>query len=466
MKLLDLLRAPWAIEPSKLREIQEIYATHLRGEKIDIAAVEARLGRPLSNDQQQYTVQGSGVAVLPIQGVIAPKANLFTRVSGGASADMLRLQLESAMADGRVRSIILAIDSPGGSVLGGPELAEAIRKASAEKPIVTLSDGQLASMACWIGAAANAVYITGPTVIVGSLGTVITHDFTPRRDASAGGQTTEIVAGRYKRIASDVAPLKPDGQAYLQEQADYVYGVMLEGVRDYRGIDSTDTVHERMADGRVFIGQQAIDAGLADGFMSLDDLVDQLSADPRAFAQRRKAQPKAIAAVAADVTPTPAAGAAAGTTATPPNLPEDPTMSGTQNQPPLTRASLEAEHPALFAQLRTEFTAAGAAAEIQRAAAVRAQSLPGHEQLIEQLVADGKTTGDQAAAAVLAAERSTREAAARAHAADAPAAVKPGAAPEDKGSKTKAEQADEARAYASEHGIGFVAALKKLGYSS
>lgn len=88
--------------------------------------------------------------------------------------------------------------------------------------------------------------------------------------------------------------------------------------------------------------------------------------------------------------------------------------------PQLSRESLERDHPALFAQLRVEFTTAGAQAERDRIAAVRAQSLPGHEALIDALAGDGKTTGPEAAAAVLAAERSVRQAQAKAHAADAP----------------------------------------------
>ena len=84
MKLVELLGSPWAIEPASLLEMQGIYETHLRGEKVDIDAIEARLGRPLANDQQTYAMRENGIAVLPIEGVIAPKANLFTRVSGGA----------------------------------------------------------------------------------------------------------------------------------------------------------------------------------------------------------------------------------------------------------------------------------------------------------------------------------------------------------------------------------------------
>ena len=144
----------------------------------------------------------------------------------------------------------------------------------------------------------------------------------------------------------------------------------------------------------------------------------------------------------------------------------------------MDRATLEQQHPALFAQLKAEFsatatpgadvtaaaTAAGAAAERQRINDVRAQTLPGHEKLVETLAFDGKTTAAEAAMAVMAAERQRVASAAAAHAADAPAAVPHAAAPADAG-KTKAEQAAEATALAKQKGISVVTALKELGYA-
>ena len=114
MRLAALVYGAWAIMPGHLLEMQAIYAAHLRGERGDIAAIEARLGRPLANEPAAYTVTTNGVAVLPVQGVISPKANMLTQISGGASAQMLMGTLRDAMADPQVQSLVLAIDSPGG----------------------------------------------------------------------------------------------------------------------------------------------------------------------------------------------------------------------------------------------------------------------------------------------------------------------------------------------------------------
>ena len=93
----------------------------------------------------------------------------------------------------------------------------------------------------------------------------------------------------------------------------------------------------------------------------------------------------------------------------------------------LTRESLERDHAALYGQIRSDAMAEGATQERARIQAVRAQSLPGHEALIEKLAFDGITTGDQAAAAVLAAERQVIAARAAAHGSDAPPAAPSGA---------------------------------------
>ena len=454
MTLLDLITGAWAIEPDKLREIQAIYATHLRGEKIDIAALEARLGRPLASEQQQYTVEPGGVAVLRMSGVIAPKANLFMQVSGAMSTQMATRQLESALADQRVRSIVLAIDSPGGNVIGTPEMAAAVREMSAIKPIVTHSDGALASAAYWIGSAANAVYLSGPTVQAGSIGVVIDRTYNP---ASASREES-IVAGRYKRLTKANEPLSDEARAIVQADVDYVYSLFVDQVAAYRDTTS-EQVLERMADGRVFRGQQAIDAGLVDGVSTLDALVESMATDPAPYAKRRKA----VFAVAA--LPSPSAGAAPKDKTT--TREKEPVMPEADNKP-VTRASFEQDHAPLFAQLRGEFSTLGATQERERIQAVLAvgANLPGHEALLNTLAFDGKTTAPEASMAVLKAEGDQRAAAIKAHQDDAPAAAKGSAAPADTVAKTKDQQVAEAQAHAKANGVDLVTALKALGYAS
>lgn len=414
MKLLDVITSPWAVLPDQLREIQSIYATHLRGDKIDIAAIEARLGRPLANEQQAYEIRPGGVAVLTLEGVMAPKANLMMQISGGVSTQMAGTQIESAIADPRVTALVLAIDSPGGSVFGTPELAATVHELSQIKPIVTVSDAMLASAAYWVGSAANAVYISGPTVQVGSIGVVASHNYNPRDAAT----TTEITAGKYKRINSASAPLTTEGRAYMQGQVDHLYSVFVDAVASQRGTTPA-AVLEHMADGRVFIGQQAVDRGLVDGFATVDAIVAQLAAEPAKFAKRRRADYSGQTAAAQLSPNAKPAGALASTQKT--SEPVSLTHSTTSTKrTTMDRETLAQQHPELFAQLKNEFAAIGAATERSRIQAVESALIPGHEALVAALKFDGKTTGGDAALAINKAERDIRSAQALALHDDAP----------------------------------------------
>ncbi len=421
MNILDILNQPWAIEPGKLEQIVSAWHAHVRGEKIDISALEAQLGRPLAREQQGYEVRDD-VAIVPIDGVIAQKANLFSRISGGASSQLVERDIRGALADGRVRGIVLEINSPGGTVHGTQELADLVDRARAEKPIAVFATGQMASAAYWIGAAADKLFISGDNVFTGSIGIVATHVDRSKAEEQMGVKTTEIVAGKYKRVASEYAPLGKEGRAHMQEFVDYLYSVFVNDVAAYRGV-STERVLSDMADGRVFIGRQAIEAGLVDGVSTLDDVVAQLQRGQ--MARRAPTRKQAFVHVPSGGAPAGDAQAGAGHDAKAGGVPvaaseqAEPIPGGVpvaeaqqaQDQPSIqpgatmNREELKAAHPELLEAILAEGRTEGASAERARIKAVEAQALPGHGELIAALKYDGKTTGDQAASQVLMAER-------------------------------------------------------------
>ena len=422
MKLLDVVTGPWAIQPEKLIEIQAIYATHLRGEKIDIDAVEKRLGRPLNNEPQGYQII-DGVAVLPVNGVLGKRATLFTQVSGMASTEILGNDIKAALNDPQVSGIVLSVDSPGGTVDGTQTLADIVASARGVKPVVTLAGGCMCSAAYWIGASASEIYISSGTDQVGSIGVVSGHRDISGAEAAQGIKTTEITAGQYKRVASQYAPLSEAGRANIQETVDYLYSIFVADVAKARGV-SEETVLKNMADGRVFIGQQAIDAGLVDGVSTLDGAISRVHQLAAGVAVKPTTSPKAEGEI-------------------------------------MDRESILAAHPELAAAFRAE----GATAERERILSVEAQAMPGHDALIATLKADGKTTGAEAAMQILAAEKSKLSAIATQLAADAPNPVPHAATPvvtEPAKNEREALYA-KAKAYQAEHpGTDLTAALRAV----
>jgi capsid assembly protease len=274
MKIFDILTSPWAIVPEKLFEIQEIYATHLRGEKIDIKAVEAAINKPLENDPKPYQIMGD-IALFQIHGVIAKRMNMFTQISGGISTQMLANDIMEAITDPDIKGIVLDVDSPGGTVDGTEDLANVIFNARGRKPIVAWSDGMIASAAYWIASATDSVYISGETPTIGSIGVVATHVDYSEYEKRQGIKTTEVYAGKYKRIASEYKPLSKEGRESIQDRVDYIYSLFVDAVARNRGTDP-ETVQQTMADGQLFMGQQAINAGLVDGVSTFDEILNRV----------------------------------------------------------------------------------------------------------------------------------------------------------------------------------------------
>lgn len=413
MKILDVLGSPWAIVPDKLIEIQNIYATHLRGEKIDLKAVEAKIGRPLQNETRAYE-NDNGVGIVRIDGVLARRANLFMQISGGTSTELALSQFRAAMNDRDASSILLVIDSPGGTVDGTQELAEVIFANRGKKPISAVALGTIASAAYWIGAAADQLYLASDTTMVGSIGVVATHVDVSQAERNAGIKTTEIAAGTYKRIASQYAALTQEGRASIQDMVDQIYTAFVNDVATFRG-RSVETVLSDMADGKIFLGSQALQLGLADGFAHEQDVLAAMQQGRTRGIGKRSA-------------------GSAGRQQEERRMNVEETIHNLtveqlkQGNPALVAALIAEGHAAGLAEGKAEATVAahaegiadgqakgfeegrkaGAESERQRIKDVEGQSLPGHAALVESLKWDGKTTGPEAAIKVLQAEKETR----------------------------------------------------------
>lgn len=365
MQLSDVINGPWAIQPEILNEIQNVYAAHIRNEKLDITAIEARIGKSLANEPQGYTVQ-DGVAVIPIHGVIGKRMNMFSQISGGASTQLIERDIKTALSDSKVNSILLHVDSPGGTVDGTQSLASIIRDARTQKPVMTFADGTIASAAYWIGSAADEIVAESDTTQIGSNGVVMQHTDNSKADEAKGIRITEITAGKYKRIASDKVPLTTEGKAYIQDQVDQIYTIMLSEIAKNRATD-IETVINDMADGRVFFSGEAKKRGMIDHIASLETTINNMVTG--VWPMNKQAQQ--------DKQPEPVA---------------------------MTIETVKAVYPEIAQALANE----GAEQERARIQACEAAGLAGHEAIVNAMKYDGHSTGGDVAMAIVQAEQKLR----------------------------------------------------------
>ncbi len=259
MKINDLAPGKiWAIEPTILESLFQEYSAIT-----DPAVLSAKLAdfveEPVGRDD---FLLKDGVAVIPVTGTLSKRGGFWTWFSGGRSLTDLSAIFKDALEDTAVKAIVLDIDSPGGVVSGTDALSDLVFEARGIKPVVAFANGMMASAAYWIGSAAQKIVVEN-TAKVGSIGVVMVHYDYSKEDEKDGLKRTYLTAGKYKALGNNAAPLSDLARKTFQDELDYIYSLFVDTVARNRKTDS-ETVIENMADGRIFIGRQAVDAGLAD----------------------------------------------------------------------------------------------------------------------------------------------------------------------------------------------------------
>jgi signal peptide peptidase SppA len=248
----------------------------------------------------------NGVAVLEMTGPMTKRSYWW---GAGGSTSQFRKTLQQAVADGRVQSILLKIDSPGGQVAGTADLALDIAAASACKPLAAYFEDCGCSAAYWAGSQAGAGVYCNQTATIGSVGTLFTVDDTSGYFKQLGIKRNVIGTGKWKGAGTSGAPITEEQRQYFEDQAHAINASFLAAVQVARGL--SDTQMETVREAGVFIGQQAVDMGLVDAVMTLDavkQLLRQKSGGkPNGTSISRRA---AAASAAAAIPPTTVAQAA------------------------------------------------------------------------------------------------------------------------------------------------------------
>ena len=250
-----------------------------------------------------YEMRPGGVARITLDGPMYQRPHPILRAYlGYVDTAEIDAGVRAASSDPQVKAIMLVVNTPGGAIPGMAELSASITEAARSKPVVAITEQMVCSAGYWAVSGCSNIYGTGPVVSAGSIGVVMMHVYSPRTD---GAVVTEITAGKFKRIVSDTQPLSSEGVGHLQEKVDYLTREFVNSVAANRRLSAASVAAQ---EGRTYIGQQAIEAGLLDGFMRVEELERQLAADPARFMKR-----KAVAAPSSAK-----AGAAVASTSWPP----------------------------------------------------------------------------------------------------------------------------------------------------
>ena len=205
-------------------------------------------------------ITGNNIAVISVHGPLSQTLDFWSFIFGGSSYGQIRTDLETALEDEQIDTILFDINSPGGTVAGAFDLVDEIYEARSKKRIIAFINEMAYSAAYAIASAASEVYIPR-TGGAGSIGVIAMHVDQSQFDKKLGVKYTPIFSGDKKNDFSGHEPLSVDAYETVKAEIDDVFNLFAETVARNRDVSTQEIKNMEAA---LFQGKKAVTAGLAD----------------------------------------------------------------------------------------------------------------------------------------------------------------------------------------------------------
>lgn len=202
---------------------------------------------------------GTGVLLLDIKGaLIAGLSGQFGNYATGY--EYITAAVGRATADTTIKSVVMAINSPGGTVRGCSECGDAIAAAAKVKPVYAFVSDTAASAAYWLASQATEIHVSN-TGEVGSIGVITGHFDESEWLKQIGVKYTPLFAGERKADLSPYLPITDEAKAAMMKRLNAVYAEFISAVARGRGMNGNDIRNTQAA---MFASREAVRIGLAD----------------------------------------------------------------------------------------------------------------------------------------------------------------------------------------------------------
>ncbi|QWG13257.1 signal peptide peptidase SppA [Bradyrhizobium sediminis] len=211
------------------------------------------------------------IAAVVTVGVVATPAGRGTFTTSGSIArvhiDGLirsnndRIEALDRLEKSRAAAVVVHINSPGGTTAGSEQLYDALVRLKAKKPMVVVVEG-LAASGGYITAIAADHIVAQQSSLVGSIGVLFQYPNFTELLKTVGVKVEEVKSSPLKAAPNGFEPTSPEARAALDALVKDSYAWFRGLVKSRRGMD--DALLEKVADGRVFTGRQALDLKMVD----------------------------------------------------------------------------------------------------------------------------------------------------------------------------------------------------------
>lgn len=252
----------------------------LFGPDFDLTAWRAR---PITADMQiayaaparrQMTISDDGVATIPISGPLIKDG-----FESWGEVDPMKVAqfAQRAASDAVIKSVLIKIDSPGGTVAGTQSAGDAIAALASKKKTYAYIDDAGYSAAYWLVAQTNKVYMNA-TGGAGSIGVRTALIDASKMFADMGVVFHPINTGKFKNVGDYTQPVTDDAKAYVQAEIDILFDAFVDAVASGRKL-AKKAIREMEA--RIYTGQKAVDAGLVDAILPIETVYGMLAKEAK-----------------------------------------------------------------------------------------------------------------------------------------------------------------------------------------
>jgi protease-4 len=194
-------------------------------------------------------------------------------IEGLIRASQQRVEALERLSKSDAKAVIVHINSPGGTVAGSEQLYDSLMLLKAKKPMVVVVDG-LAASGGYIAAMASDHIVAQQSALVGSIGVIFQYPNVGELLKTIGVKVEEVKSSPLKAAPNGYEPTSPEARAAIEAIVMDSYAWFRNMVRDRRHMD--DDLLQRVADGRVFTGRQALALKLIDAIGNEQSAVDWL----------------------------------------------------------------------------------------------------------------------------------------------------------------------------------------------
>lgn len=271
-KALSTLRyGPLCMEPKYRAEVLGLLESHARLTKAEYDLTREGVGMSGEKvDLDQMTIE-NGLAHIPVKGPLGFGLSGWEKGMGCTDYQDIMDNIDEAEESPLVMKTLFHFDSPGGMYSGLPECAATIMRCQKDTWAVCCG-GQMDSAAYWLASACDGISITDSSE-VGSIGVRSVFMDSSKMLEGRGISLKVFSSGKYKSTGLPGTKLTKEQEEYLQGGVDAIAKKFYAHVLDRR-----DGVSQASMQGQVFMGDDAVEAGLADEkVFELQDVIDFLS---------------------------------------------------------------------------------------------------------------------------------------------------------------------------------------------